>query len=309
MFMAMTTRDPYEVLGVARDATQDQVRAAYRRLAKRHHPDLNPGDKTAEARFKEISAAHELLSDAERRGKFDRGEIDAAGQPRGPEPQWYRAHADGPEGERYASAAGYEDLGDIFSDLFGRGRGGGRRPDMPFPGADVSYTLSVSFLEAANGARKRVTMPDGKVLDISIPEGVADRQMLRLKGQGSPGFNGGPAGDAYVEVHIEPHPLFERRDSDVRIELPIGLAEALLGARVEVPTVRGPVAMTVPKGANTGMTLRLKGQGIKVGGAAGDQYVKLKVVLPDAVDPELERFVREWAPSHQYDPRKAMGGA
>jgi DnaJ-class molecular chaperone len=302
--------DPYSVLGVAKGASEAQIRSAYRKLAKQFHPDLNPGNKQAEARFKEISAAHNLLSDKEKREKFDRGEIDAEGQPVA-ERSWYRPHAEGADGARYASNGGFDDFGDVFSDLFGeRGAGGdggrSRRAQRQFPGEDISYSLPVEFLEAARGAKKRVTMPDGKVLDIAIPEGIADRQTLRLKGKGNPGYNGGPPGDAYVEIHIQPHAFFERKDADVHLELPITLGEAVLGGKIEVPTVHGPVAMTVPRGANTGTTLRLKGRGIKAGGTVGDQYVKLKIVLPEKPDPELESFVRDWAVKHPYDPRAAM---
>ena len=304
--------DPYSVLGVAKGATESDIRAAYRKLAKQLHPDLNPGNKEAENRFKQVSAAYDLLSDKEKREKFDRGEIDAEGQPRA-ERGWYRPHAEGAGGERYASSAGYEDLGDIFSDLFrarggeaGAAGGGSRRTQMQFPGEDVSYTFPVDFLEAARGAKKRVTMPDGKVLDIAIPEGVRDRQSLRLKGQGGPGYNGGPPGDAYIEIHIQPHAFFERKDNDVHLELPVTLGEAVLGGKVEVPTVHGPVAMTIPKGSNSGTTLRLKGRGIKQGGVAGDEYVKLKVMLPETIDADLESFARDWQPKHPYDPRAAM---
>ena len=303
--------DPYSVLGVKKEASEAEIRSAYRKLAKQFHPDLNPGNKEAENRFKEISGAYDLLSDKEKRGKFDRGEIDAEGQPV-QERQWYRPHAEGADGARYASSAGFEDLGDLFSDLFreraagARGAGGGRRSEMQFPGEDVSYTLPVEFLEAARGAKKRVTMADGKVLDISIPEGIKDRQTLRLKGQGQPGYNGGPHGDAYVELHIQPHAFFERKDGDVHLELPVTLGEAVLGGKIAVPTVHGPVSMTVPAGSNTGTTLRLKGRGIKSGGAEGDQYVKLKVMLPDKPDAELESFVRDWQKKHPYDPRAAM---
>jgi DnaJ-class molecular chaperone len=172
-------------------------------------------------------------------------------------------------------------------------------------GADVSYTLPVEFLEATRGAKKRVTVGDGRTLDLTIPAGVADRQTLRLKGQGMPGFEGGPAGDAYVEVHIQPHAYFRRKDNDVHLDLPVGLAEAVLGGKIEVPTIDGPVTMTVPEGSNTGTVLRLRGRGIvdPKSGQRGDQYVRLQVVLPKTVDRELDAFVREWAKAHAYDPR------
>jgi DnaJ-class molecular chaperone len=178
-------------------------------------------------------------------------------------------------------------------------------------GADVSYTLPISFLEAAKGAKKRVTVGgDRHTIDLTVPAGVHDRQTLRLKGQGMPGFEGGPPGDAYVEVHIQPHAYFERKDNDIHVELPISLAEAVLGGRIQVPTIDGPVSMTVPKGSNTGATLRLRGKGIvdPRSGQGGDQYVHLKVVLPKAPDAELEKLVKQWAESHPYDPRADLEG-
>jgi DnaJ-class molecular chaperone len=185
----------------------------------------------------------------------------------------------------------------------GRGRGGGFRARTR--GADVSYTLPVEFLEAAKGAKKRVTMPDGRTIDLTIPPGVHDRQTLRLKGQGMPGFEGAPAGDAYVELHVQPHPYFERKDHNIHMDLPVSLPEAVLGGRIEVPTVDGPVTMTVPKGANTGTTLRLRGRGVldQKSGQRGDQYVRLQVVLPKTPGPELEECVRRWARDNTYDPR------
>jgi DnaJ-class molecular chaperone len=172
-------------------------------------------------------------------------------------------------------------------------------------GADVRYQLAVDFLDAVNGAKRRLTMPDGKTLDVTIPAGLRDGQTLRLKGQGQPGLSGGPAGDAYVEIQVRPHKLFERKGQDIHVELPVTLAEAVLGGKVTVPTVTGPVAMTVPKGSNTGTVLRLKEKGVPApkGGARGDQYVRLKVVLPDKPDPELEAFVRAWSAKHPYDAR------
>ena len=303
-------RDPYEVLGVQRTASQDDIQKAYRRLAKKAHPDLHPGDKGAEERFKEINVANDILSDPERRRRFDAGEIDAAGGERPPERRFYRDFAGGPEGDRYDSAGGFggmEDFGDVFETLFGaRGRraGGGGGHGVRMRGRDVSYTLQVSFLEAANGARREVAMPDGRALEIRIPAGVRDRQMLRLKGQGEPGFNGGEAGDAYVEVHVRPHAVFAAKDQDVHMTLPVTLPEAVLGAKVEVPTVSGPVTMNVPKGANTGTVLRLRGKGLPgPGGARGDQYVRLEIVLPKGAEPELEAFLARWTPANSHDPR------
>ena len=175
---------------------------------------------------------------------------------------------------------------------------------------DVSYSLPVDFIDAAKGAKKRVTVGEGRTIDLTIPAGVHDRQTLRLKGQGMPGFEGGPPGDAYVEVHIQPHALFERKDTNIHLELPVSLAEAVLGGKVQVPTIDGPVTMTIPKGSNSGTTLRLRGKGIvdPKSGQRGDQYVRLKVVLPKTADPELEEFVRRWSETHAYDPRAGLGG-
>lgn len=303
-------KDPYETLGVERTAKPDAIQKAYRQLAKKFHPDLNPGNKQAEERFKEVSAAYDLLSDADKRARFDRGEIDASGAERPPE-HFYRHYAESGPGQRYDSRAGYADfgdLGDIFSDLFGRGGAGGRGR-MRMQGADVRYQLTVDFLDAVNGAKKRLTMPDGKTLDVAIPAGLADGQTLRLKGQGEPApQGGGTAGDAYVEIRVAPHKLFERKGQDIHVEVPVTLSEAVLGGKVTVPTVTGPVTMTVPKGANTGTTLRLREKGALSAktGKRGDQYVRLKVVLPDRPDAELERLVREWSAKHPYDVRSKL---
>jgi DnaJ-class molecular chaperone len=310
--------DLYEVLGVSRTATQDEIKKRYRSLAKELHPDLNPGKPDIEERFKRVSSAYAILSDPEQRGRYDRGEIDASGQER-PQQRFYREYAEDPSATRFYTHEGFDDeesLRAFFGDLFG-GRGGHEgRPGregmrMRVRGADVSYTLPISFLEAAKGAKKRVMVGGEQPIDLTIPAGVRDRQTLRLKGQGMPGFEGGPAGDAYVEVHIQPHAFFERKDNDVHVELPVSLAEAVLGGRVQVPTIDGPVSMSVPKGSNTGATLRLRGKGIvdQKSGQRGDQYVRLKVVLPKTPDPELEKLVEQWASSHPYDPRAEMEGA
>jgi DnaJ-class molecular chaperone len=296
--------DLYATLGVGRDASQEDIKRAYRRLAKELHPDLNPDKPDIAERFKKVTAAYDILSDPEKRGRYDRGEIDATGQER-PQYRYYRDFAEDPAAGRFYTREGFADEGelhDFFEGLFG---GRGRGPRMRARGADVSYTLPISFLEAATGAKKRVTVGDRHTIDLTIPAGVTDRQTLRLRGQGMPGFDGGPPGDAYVEVHIQPHPFFERKDQNVHLDLPISLSEAVLGAKVEVPTIDGPVTMTVPKGANTGTTLRLRGRGIvdQKSGQRGDQYVRLQVVLPKTPDPELEAFARRWAETHAYDPR------
>jgi len=306
--------DPYKTLGIDRRASQDDVKSAYRKLAKKLHPDLNPGDAEVERRFKEVSQAYAILGDKEKREKFDRGEINASGQ----ETQrggFYRSYAEGAKGKRY-SPFGFEaneDVGvdDIFSDLFGFGRGAGRRPGgrVHQKGADVTYRIKVDFVEAAKGARKRITLTDGQSLEVAVPPGTQDGQSLRLKGKGMAGLGGAATGDAFVEVTVTPHRFFTRQDQDIVLELPVSLQEAVLGASVQVPTIHGTVRLKIPAGSNSGSTLRLKGKGIaaKGGGKAGDQLVRLKVVLPSSPDPELVQLVREWADKHPYDPRKQSG--
>ncbi len=306
----MATQTPYEVLGVKPDASADEIRKIYRRLAKQFHPDLNPGKPEAEARFKSISAAYDLLSDPEKRARYDRGEIDESGAER---PRYaYRGHAEGPGGGKYRPE-GEMDLGDL-EDLFaafgsGRGRQGfqGRGEDFRARGFDRHFTLTVDFVEAATGAKKRLALSPDEWLDVTIPAGLEDGQVLRLREKGGAGFGGGPAGDALIEVHVAPHPLFRRDGDTIRIELPVSLAEVVLGARVEVPTVTGPVTMTIPKGSDTGTQLRLRGKGVQRPRAAGDQYVMLKVVVGDSGDTELAQFLEGWAPRHRRDPRDGMG--
>jgi len=309
--------DPYTVLGVPKTASEEDIRKAFRKLAKKYHPDLNPGDKSAEAKFKEVSQANEILSDAEKRRRYDAGEIDATGQevpPRG----FYRDQAGGFAGGKYEHAGAHEsfsDMGGIFSEMFGqRGGGGSFRfrtgdgEDFDMGGLPVSYTLRVPFLVAARGGKQRVNLPDGKTLDIDIPEGTTNGQTLRLKGQGMPGRKGRPAGDAYVEILVEPHAFFEPRDNDIHLEVPVTPTEAVLGGRIRVPTVGGPVMLNVPAGSNTGTSLRLKGRGLldRKSKQRGDQYVKLRVVLPDNPDPALKEFLEKWEAGRGYDPRKPM---
>ncbi len=301
--------DPYEILGVKRDATQEQIRSAYRKLAKKLHPDLNPGDKTAEDRFKSVTAAYDLLSDPDKRARFDRGEIDEAGNER-PQHRYYRDFQGAGAGENpYGGAGGFQDFGDIgdlFGDLFGR-REGGARGTFRMRGADSRYNLTIDFLEAVNGATKRITFPDGTTLDVTIPPGTQDGQVLRLRGKGGEGVGGGAAGDALIEIAVKPHPFFTRKGDDIEIELPVTLSEAVLGGRLDVPTPSGPVRMSVPKGSNTGTRLRLKGKGVpRPGGKSGDEYVTLKIVLPEGQDEALEEFVRGWEAGQKQNPREAM---
>lgn len=294
--------DPYKTLGVAKDATADQIRSAYRKLAKKHHPDLNPGNKASEERFKAVSSANDLLSDPEKRARFDRGEIDGAGEPR-PEHRSYRSYAEAPAGGRYRQADD-ADMGDIFADLFTHAR---EQSNRPMRGRDQVYTLTVDFVDAINGAQKRLSLPDGRTLDVRVPPGLEDGQTLRLRGQGGEGANGGPAGDALIEVRVLPHRVFRREGDDIHIDLPVTLKEAVLGGKITVPTSTGAVAMTVPKRSDTGTVLRLRGRGVPAhaGRPAGDQLVTLKVVL-SGVDDALEAFLRDWSPEHEVDPRQGM---
>lgn len=298
----------YETLGVTRDADADAIRSAYRKLAKRHHPDLNPGDKAAEARFKEVASANDILSDAGKRARYDRGEIDEQGSERAPQRPSYSEHADGPGGRRYSHAAtdgggvDEEDLNDIFAEFFSQRRG----PTPRGRGEDLSYTLSVAFLDAVTGATRRLALPDGSNLDVQIPAGIDDGQILRLKGKGGPGHSDAPAGDALIQVTVEPHRLFRREARDIHIELPVSLTEAVLGARVPVPTATGMVNLSVPAQSDTGTRLRLRQRGVPARGdrPAGDQFVTLRVVL-DPADTKLAEFLRgRTAPA--FDPRATM---
>jgi len=296
--------DLYSVLGVPKTASAGEINKAYRKLAKKLHPDLNPGDTAAEERFKQISHAYSILKDPEQRGKYDRGEIDASGQER-PQQRYYREYAGGPEGAQYHSTSGFEDIGafsDLFGDMFGGGAGmrGGRGGRFSMRGQDAQYHLDIPFLDAVNGTKQRITLPDGSTLDVTIPPGVSDGQVLRLKGKGMPGLGEGPPGDALVEIGIRPHPVFKREGNDIVVEVPISFDEAVLGGKVEVPTISGRVAVTVPAGSNTGQTLRLKGRGVK---GKGDQLVKLSVMMPEKIDDDLKSFAEEWKKSHAYDPR------
>lgn len=302
--------DPYEVLGVSKSASQDDIQKAYRKLAKKHHPDLNPGNKKAEEKFKDIGTAYDILGDAEKRARFDRGEIDASGAER-PQRRYYRQYADaGSEGggRAYANDGGFADFadtGDIFAEFF-RGRGGARS-NMRMRGSDVSYRLEIDFLDAVNGAAKQLQMPDGSEIKVTIPPGTRDGQVLRLKGKGQPGINEGAPGDALIEVIVRLHPLFTRKADDIHLELPISLADAVLGGKVEAPTTTGRVTVTIPKGSNSGTVLRLKGKGVRrADGTHGDQFITLKIMLPERPDPELEKFVASWSGRHSK-PRQTAG--
>ena len=304
-------RNPYEVLGVARDASAEDMKRAYRGLAKKLHPDLNPGNNAIEQQFKEVSQAYAILGDAEKRKRFDRGQINASGQETPVNRGFYRQHAESGKGAKYSSFDFGEDFNaeDIFADLFGGGRQRTRKRSVRRRGSDVSYTITVDFTEAALGGKKRMRLADGKTLDVTLPPGTEEQQTLRLKAKGMPGLGGAPAGDAYIEVHIASHAFFTRKDNNVHMELPITLKEAVLGARIEVPTLHGPVTMTIPAGSNSGQSLRLKGKGIvdRKSGQKGDQYLSLKLVLPDKPDQELKSFVEGWSKGKDDNPRRKVG--
>lgn len=304
--------NPYETLGVATDASQDEIRKAYRKAAKDTHPDLNPGKPEAEKRFKEINAAHDIIGDAEKRKRYDAGEIDETGTERQPERHFYREYAEADPNIRYgrreasASERGNSTSADfdydIFADLFrGRGESGGFR----MPPQDVRYKMDVDFLDAVKGARKTVAMPDGKTLDIAIPVAVTEGKVLRLKGQGLPGSDG-KLGDAYVEIAIRPHATLQRQGDDILSSLPVSLGEALNGASVRVETVDGPVDVKVPKGARNGAKLRLRGKGVPRGKVAGrgDQLVEIHIVPPEGADEALAQFMAEWEKAHPQNPRR-----
>ena len=301
--------DPYETLGVNRSATDKEIKDAFKKLARKFHPDLHPGDKEAEGKFKDISAANDLLKDKEKRRRFDTGEIDASEAER-PQERFYRDFADGPAYASHATQDGFvnnEELEEFLARAFA-GRGGRPQGTFRARGQDVSYVLPVGFLDVAKGATHTITLPEGKTLQVTIPEGAEDRQMLRLKEQGMPGFGGGPPGDAYVELHVEPHPFFNRKDDNIHVEVPVTLKEATLGAQIEVPTIGGPVTVTVPKGSNTGTKMRLRDRGIRnrKSGQRGHELITLKVVLPVVEEPELVAFLETWQPKSQQDPRKEM---
>ncbi len=307
------SKTPYEVLGVSSKATDDEIKAAYRKLAKKHHPDLNPGDKKAEDKFKDISAAHDFLNDKKKRAAFDRGEIDAEGKPKwsgggqagdGGNRQYYRDYAGGPGGERYYSSANNinpDDLEGIFGSIFGNRKSGTSFEDLfhQQQRADLHYRINIEFMEAALGTQKQFTMPDGKNLKITIPEGVKEGQKLRLKGQGKK-LSDGRQGDAYVEIHITPHKFFVRKLNDIFSEVPIGINEAILGDTIEVDTIHGSVNIKIPKCTDSGKRFRLKGKGIK----DGNHYVDVKIVIPNEVDEDLEKALKVWAKKHDYNPRE-----
>jgi DnaJ-class molecular chaperone len=291
--------DPYALLGLKKTASQAEIKSAFRKVAKRLHPDANPGDKNAERQFKEANAAYDLLSDPVKRRRFDAGEIDSEGK------ETFRASGFGRGGHPGGGgfSAGFGEQGarrfatdDLFSELFENF--GGRRQKQSSRGGDIRVNLTVSFLDAAMGASKRVRLPTGRTVDVRVPPATESGQALRLSGLGQAGIDGNKAGDAIVEITVSPHKFFRREGWDIRIDLPITLKESVLGARVSTPTVDGPVMLTVPAGAQSGAVLRLKGKGLAKPGnlkERGDQLVYLSVRLPEKISDDLRQIVQSLA--------------
>ncbi|RAK65660.1 DnaJ C-terminal domain-containing protein [Phenylobacterium kunshanense] len=304
-------RDPYQELGVARTASADEVRKAFRKLAKENHPDTNPGNKAAEERFKRVSAAFDIVGDPEKRKKFDAGLIDADGRETaggfGAGGFGGGGFGQGRGGFRTESFEG-ADLGDILGEMFGGGRGGrggagGGFGGFSQRGADTRARLEIDLEDAIRGGKRRIAFSDGRTIDVTIPKGAQDGQTLRLKGQGAPGRSG--PGDAFIEIAIAPHPVFKREGESLVMDLPVTFYDAVLGGKVEAATPDGPVMVTVPKGSNTGARLRLKGRGLAdAKGGRGDLFARLVVVLPDAPDPALEAFAEDQKAKRPYSPKR-----
>jgi DnaJ-class molecular chaperone len=316
-------RDPYQVLGVAKSASEAEIKKAFRNLAKKHHPDTHAGDEAAKKRFQEISAAYDILGDKDKRAKFDAGEIDAGGNPRGFDPRagGFRGNPFGfgggaggaPGGDREFHFS-WDDRGgaqgfsaeDIFSELMGGGRGRGRRANQPARGEDFAVAITASFGESVMGGTRRIVLANGEQIDVKIPPGLKDGQQIRIKGRGGAGRHGGPNGDVLIQVTVATHPFMSRDGNDLRMDLPVTLKEAVLGAKVPVPTLGGTLNLSIPPNSNSGAVLRLKGKGVPVHGgqAAGDLYVRLVVALPDPPDAALKQFAENW--HSNFDPRARM---
>jgi DnaJ-class molecular chaperone len=326
-------RDPYEVLGVARGASAAEIKSAFRKHAKKLHPDANKHDPKAASRFAELNAAYEIVGDADKRKSFDSGEIDAEGKPRfqgfegfpggrggtrgAGQNSAFESFSFGPEGFQRAGGGGFRGQGgfeDILKDVLGGlGSRGGRGGHFQFEpeefaaggAGDIAASLTVTLAEAAKGAKKRVLLPTGKEVEVKIPAAIADGQQIRLKGQGLAGPRG-RAGDTIITVTIAPHPLFVRDGADLRLELPVTLYEAVLGGKVRVPTLGNAVDLAIPPGTSAGRTFRLKGKGFPGKDTTGDLMVTVRIVLPERADPELEELMRKWRDGKPYDPRKGM---
>ncbi|MBB4371812.1 DnaJ-class molecular chaperone [Bradyrhizobium sp. cir1] len=319
-------RDPYEVLGVPRSANAAAIKSAYRKLAKKHHPDSNKDDPKAAERFSEINSANEIIGDEDKRKQFDRGEIDAEGKPRfqgfpgGGGPRG-RAGPGGFESYTFRSGGAGGPGGGAFEDILNSMFGGGMRGARPGAGGgaqfdfdtggvgldlDVNVAMSVSLEEAVKGGEKRVRLPTGKELNVKIPAGVTEGQQIRLRGQGE-SAQGHPPGDLLITISIAPHPFFKVEGADLRIDLPVTLYEAVLGAKVRVPTLGNAVELSVPKNTSSGRTFRLKGKGLPRSGGTGDLFVTIRIMLPDGNDAELEALMEKWRDQHPYNPRSGLG--
>ena len=323
-------RDPYEVLGVSKGASEADIKSAYRRLAKKLHPDANKHDPKAATRFAELNAAYEIVGDGDKRKAFDRGEIDGEGKPRFQGFEGFReqpggggfhpgggAHFEGfsfgPDGfRRSGSGGGGGGFEDLLRGMFSGRGGGGRGPGQQFEtddfgaatgaGQDLHASLTITLSDAAKGTKTRVHLPTGKDVEVKIPAGIASGQQIRLKGQGWPSATG-RAGDALITINVAPHPLFKPDGADLRLELPISLYEAVLGGKVRVPTLDGAVELAIPAGTNSGRTFRLKGKGLKAKSGAGDLLATVRVVLPERVDDEFKELMKTWRDKKPYDPR------
>ncbi|MGA2494045.1 MAG: DnaJ C-terminal domain-containing protein [Roseiarcus sp.] len=307
-------RDPYEVLGLAKSASAGEVKSAFRKLAKKFHPDQSK-ESRAKERFAEIGSAYEILGDEKKRAAYDRGEIDAEGKPRAPQFEGFGfGRRPGAGGEFHgfnfdvggdpAARAGFE--ADILSELFG-GRMGGRGR-APSRGEDVAVSVNVPLAMAAGGGSARVALPTGKTLDVAIPAGVEDGKQIRLRGQGRPGARNAPAGDAIVTIHYAPHPLFKVEGRDLKLDLPITLYEAVLGAKVRTPTLSGEVEIAILPGTSSGRVLRLRGKGLPASGdaPAGDLLATLRIAMPAQEDADLTALMRRWRDEKPYDPRAGL---
>jgi len=308
-------QDPYEILGVKQDASQKDIQNAFRKLAKKYHPDLNPGDRKAEEIFKEISAANEILGDEDKRARFDRGEIDMNGVERA-HFQQHREYAGANGGDAFFDESGFSQFGgfdDIFASFMSR-RGSSGPNTSAFGGSqfrakgtDTHYAMEVSFLDAINGTTASVSLGTGSSLDVKIPAGTRDGQVLRLRGKGSKAAAKGQDGDALIEIKVKPHPFLKRDGDDIRVEVPISIREAVLGGKIRVPTPGGYLNVTLKPHTNTGTTLRLKGKGVpKTGGNHGDLLATVKIVLPEKPDPDLTELMEKWSKESIADPRKHL---
>lgn len=305
--------DPYETLGVPKTATAAEIKTAYRKLARRNHPDLHLDDTGAEARFKAISAAHDLLKDPATRARFDAGEIDAAGAERPPR-QYYRDFAEAPENPYQRSRGfgfgGQGDPADIFAEIL-RQRGGGAQGDFTdhgfaAQGPDLRYALEVPFLDAARGSEMHLTLGANTNIAVKIPPGAQDGQTLRLRGKGASGQGGGPPGDALITLSVRAHAVFRREGDDILLTLPITIDEAILGGKVTAPTIAGPVSLVIPAGASSGRIMRLRGRGVLRAGkkTSGDQLIELRIISPPVIDEALRDFLSDWRKRQSYDPRQ-----